>query len=148
MEILYDAEVVFYGFQQCFSNTAHWVFAMKYWCVAKKLQLLETKQDPDKFNAMFLWIFWIGVGLNVMSGLMIAFIPLILSLPWWSSYNLAGQLMQLCIFISCGFLIDAFRLLSKQKPQNQSISKRQASLLSIAFGVFGTAILISDIAIY
>ena len=113
---------------------------MKYWSVAKKLQLLETNQDPEKFNKMFLWIFWVGLGLNVISGLLIVVSPFIYKLYF------VGNLMQLCIFLSCGFLIDAFRLLSKQKPQNQTISKKQASLLSIAFGAFGTALLVADLA--
>jgi hypothetical protein len=119
---------------------------MKYWSVAKKLQLLETNQDPEKFNSMFMWIFWVGFGLNVISGLLIVVIPFIYKLPWFFWYLLVCQLMQLCIFLSCGFLIDAFRLLSKQKPQNQAISKKQASLLSIAFGAFGTALLVAYIA--
>ena len=57
-------------------------------------------------------------------------------------------MMYLVIFLSCGFLVDAFRLLSKQKPQKQAISKMQASLLSIAFLVFGAAILVRDFAFF
>ena len=119
---------------------------MKYWSVAKKLQLLETNQDPEKFNTMFLWIFWVGLGLNVMSGLLAIGVIFVRTLPWSSSYIWFLNLMQLCIFLSCAFLIDAFRLLSRQKPQNQAISKKQASLLSIAFGAFGTALLVADLA--
>ena len=55
-------------------------------------------------------------------------------------------MMYLVIFLSCGFLVDAFRLLSKQKLQKQAISKKQASLLSIAFLVFGTALLVDGFA--
>jgi hypothetical protein len=40
--VFYDAAYVFNGLKYCFSNTVHWVFAMKYWSVAKKLQLLES----------------------------------------------------------------------------------------------------------
>ena len=121
---------------------------MKYWSVAKKLQLLETNQDPEKFNTMFMWIFWVGLGLNVMSGLLAIGVIFVRKLPWSSSYIWFLNLMQLCIFLSCGFLIDAFRLLSKQKPQNQAISKKQASLLSISFGAFGAALLVADLANY
>ena len=121
---------------------------MKYWSVAKKLQLLETNQDPEKFNTMFLWIFWVGLGLNVMSGLLIIGDIFTYKLPWVFWYLLAINLMQLCIVVSCGFLFDAFRLLSRQKPQNQVISKKQTSLLSIAFGAFGTAFLVANLANY
>jgi len=55
-------------------------------------------------------------------------------------------MMILANFISCGFLVDAFRLLSKQKPQEQAISKMQASLLSIAYLVFEIAFLVADTA--
>ncbi len=121
---------------------------MKYWSVAKKLQLLETNQDPEKFNKMFLWIFWVGFGLNVISGLLIVGEIFTYKLSWYSSYLWLTHLTELCIIISCGFLFDAFRLLSKQKPQNQAISKKQTSLLSIAFGAFGTALLVADLANY
>ena len=121
---------------------------MKYWSVAKKLQLLETNKDPEKFNTTFQWIFWTGLVLNVISGLLIICYIFIRKLAWSSSYLWLINVMQLCIFISCGFLIDAFRLLSRLKPQNQAISKKQASLLSIAFGAFGAALLVADLANY
>lgn len=77
-----------------------------------------------------------------MSGLVI--IGAVFTKNVW--YLFVVNFMQLCIFLSCGFLIDAFRLLSKLKPESQTISKKQASLLSIAFGAFGTAFLVSDLA--
>jgi len=53
--------------------------------------------------------------------------------------------MQTCIFISCGFLFDAFRLLKKFKKENQAISKKQTAFLSFAFGVFGISIVFEEI---
>jgi hypothetical protein len=118
----------------------HWVFAMKYWGVAKKLQLLETNQDPDKFNLVFQRIFWVGFVLNVMSGIL-------LGVPYFVVwYNWFVNLIQICIFFSCGFLIDAFRLLSKLKSREKSISKKQAALLSFAFGAFGASLMIKGLA--
>ncbi len=118
----------------------HWVFAMKYWSVAKKLQLLETNQDPDKFNLVFQWIFWVGFVLNVISGILYG-------VPYYATwYNWLVNLMQLCIFVSCGFMIDAFRLLSKLKSRGQSISKKQAAMISIAFGAFGASFFIKHLA--
>lgn len=84
----------------------HWVFAMKYWGVAKKLQLLETNQDPDRFNVVFKYIFWFGFALNVISGLIFFGIPFF---GRW--YEILCNVLQLVIFVSCGFLIDAFRLM-------------------------------------
>jgi hypothetical protein len=55
--------------------------------------------------------------------------------------------MQSCIFVSCGFLIDAFRILSKKKEENQVISKKLVTLLSIAFGGVGISVFVSFIAL-
>jgi len=44
---------------------------MKYWSVAKKMQLLDTNKDPEKFNTMFLWIFWVGFVVNFIPGLLL-----------------------------------------------------------------------------
>ncbi len=43
----YRVYYAFDGIMACSSNTVHWVFAMKYWGVAKKLKLLDEKHDPE-----------------------------------------------------------------------------------------------------
>jgi hypothetical protein len=79
--------------------------------------------------------------LNVISGLIV--IGKLFAGAWiYWIYNV----MQLCILVSCGFLIDAFRLLSKLKSSEQSISKKQAAILSFAFGAFGASSLIKDLS--
>ena len=59
------------GIELCFTFAVHWVFSMKYWSVAKKMQLLDTNKDPEKFNTMFLWIFWVGFVVNFIPGLLL-----------------------------------------------------------------------------
>ena len=44
---------------------------MKYWSVAKKLQLIESNSDHEKFNTLFQWIFWVGVVLNASAGILL-----------------------------------------------------------------------------
>ena len=83
---------------------------MKYWSVAKKLQLIESNMDADRFNHKFAIIFWVGIVLNATAGL-VSGVP-DLDKSWFIWFD---NVMQLCIFVSCGFLIDAFRLLSKLK---------------------------------
>jgi hypothetical protein len=43
-------------------------------------------------------------------------------------------------------MIDAFRLLSKLKSREQSISKKQAALICIAFVAFGVSFFIKHLA--
>lgn len=66
-----DINYEFYGLQQVFSNTVHWVFAMKYWGVAKRFQLHKNNENPDKFNMTFQVIFWMGFVLNAAVGSLI-----------------------------------------------------------------------------
>lgn len=56
--------------------------------------------------------------------------------------------MQVCILVSCGFMIDAFRLLAKEKRENEVISKSIVTFLSIAFGAFGLALVLNDLSAF
>jgi hypothetical protein len=87
-------------------NVVHWIFAMKYWVLACKLQALHNNLDPHQHNKRFQVIYVVGLIINVVAGvayacpaelaLVIAFIVLPL---------------QICILISCVLLADAFRRL-------------------------------------
>ncbi len=41
------AELALEALFECCINTVHWVFALKYWSVAQRLQLLKLNQDPN-----------------------------------------------------------------------------------------------------
>jgi hypothetical protein len=85
---------------------------MKYWGVSRKLWLVEAKKDTEKFYSMLSWIFWIGFTCNSIAGL--SYIgALFVKEDWY--YYFVNFSTPLCILVSCGFLIDAFRMLSKQK---------------------------------
>ena len=114
LQLYRHINLVFESITQCSANTVHWVFAMKYWGVAQKLSLLETNQDVEKFNLKFSLIFWIGFAFNFTAGLL--FIGVLFVKRIWFFLTVTG--MQACIFVSCGFLIDAFRMLSKQKADH------------------------------
>jgi hypothetical protein len=47
------------------SDVVHWVFAMKYWTLACKLELVKNGEDPAKQNALQMTIFVIGLILNI-----------------------------------------------------------------------------------
>jgi Mg2+ and Co2+ transporter CorA len=57
---------------------------------------------------VFQVIFWVGFVINAVAGLLMgvnfSFVP-------WKNYDLLAIFAQDLIFVSCGFLIDAFRLL-------------------------------------
>ncbi len=135
---------IFSGISQSCATAVHWVFAMKYWSVAKKLQLLESNQNPEKFNSLFMWIFWIGLLINLAFGYLIY--GTVITVAWFIWMT---SLMQfLCILLSCVFLIDAFRLLKKFRQEHQAFSKRQVGLLSLAFGAFGISGVIFQITFF
>jgi hypothetical protein len=90
---------------------------MKYWGVAQKLWLVEAKKDTEKFYLKLSWIFWIGFTLNFLAGLCLLSIGVLIVKEDWY-YIFFNCSMALCIFVSCGFLVDAFRMLSKQKAQH------------------------------
>jgi len=56
----------------------------EYWSVAKKMQVLFINQDPDKFNPMFLWIFWVGFLVNLIPGLLLIGEIFVHKLAWYS----------------------------------------------------------------
>ena len=117
---------------------------MKYWGVAQKLWLLEAKQDAEKFNLKLSWIFWIGFTFNFIAGLL-AIGVLFVKEDWY--YFFVDCSMPLCIFVSCGFLIDAFRILSTKKAVHQVVSKKLATLLSFSFGAYGVALMVYILAL-
>ena len=105
--------------------------------------MLEANQDVEKFNLKFSLIFWIGFAFNFTAGLL--FIGVLFVKEDWYYYFVDGSI-PLCIFVSCGFLIDAFRILSTKKAVHQAVSKKLAMLLSIAFGAYGVALMVFILA--
>ena len=40
-----------------------WIFALKYWSLSLKLQLIQTKQDQNRLNTLFLVLLYSGLSL-------------------------------------------------------------------------------------
>lgn len=49
-------------------NEVHWIFAIKYWSLAAKLELIKKGQDPDKFDRRFQIYMWCGVAITLVIG--------------------------------------------------------------------------------
>jgi hypothetical protein len=56
-------------FESCI-NTVHWVFALKYWSVAQRLQLIRLKQNPKEYDERNRCILIVGIVFNIIGGLM------------------------------------------------------------------------------
>ena len=49
-------------------NASHWIFTMKYWVLACKLELLSNKQNPDTKNRLYSYIYYSGLVFNIVCG--------------------------------------------------------------------------------
>ena len=50
-------------------NAIHWIFAMQYWVLARKLKLIKNKQDPLTNSKLYTIVYYIGLALNVICGI-------------------------------------------------------------------------------
>jgi len=123
-------------------NTVHWIFAMKYWSLSYKVQLLKLNRDPDVFNRQFTVALLIGICLNMLSAL---FNNLA------SSSKLALEAQKLTItalvfttplYVSFAILLDAFRRFRNTKSSEQVINNLNVIALSFAFLVYAFGITI------
>jgi hypothetical protein len=46
-------------------NSVHWIFALKYWTLSFKVQLMKQGRDPDVYNRLFIGLFIVGILFNV-----------------------------------------------------------------------------------
>jgi hypothetical protein len=106
---------------------------MKYWVLAYRLQLIQKGTGKDSDKMFISVIYYIGLVINIVSGLVYG-IPIF---KGWIYITI--QLMQLCILISCAFLIDAFKRLRQVKSTDQVISSKPVALLILSFGAYGLA---------
>jgi hypothetical protein len=106
---------------------------MKYWVLAYRLELIQKGTGKGSDKIFITAIYYIGLVVNIVSGLIYG-IPI---LEGW--IYIIIQLMQLCILVSCAFLIDAFKRLRRVKSSDQVISSKPVVLLIISFGAYGLA---------
>jgi hypothetical protein len=53
----------------CYYNS-HWIFALKYWTLAYKIEKLKSGQDPDRKNSRFTVVMLAGIILNTASAIL------------------------------------------------------------------------------
>lgn len=57
-------------FGLCVYNVVHWIFGLKYWSLAFKVEQIKTNKNPDKLNRRLTLVFWAGVLLNLLCALL------------------------------------------------------------------------------
>jgi hypothetical protein len=58
------------------TEIVHWLFAIKYWSVAVKMELLTQNKDLDTHNKLFYFLFWAGIAINLTGGFLDGFVDL------------------------------------------------------------------------
>ena len=114
MNRLLITAIAFAGLNTAIFNCVHWIFALKYWSVACKLQFLQNRDDPDKFVTTYTIIYYVGLIINILTGLFQA----LFDLGHKRSNGILSIVFQIGVIFSCGFLGDAFRRL--KMIQNES----------------------------
>ena len=52
----------------------HWVFVVKYWSIACKIELIMKHENADRLNPRFVTLYAGGILLNTVSGVLFAFL--------------------------------------------------------------------------
>ena len=103
--------------------------------------MIQNRKDPNTNNKLYACVYYIGLAFNVICGV-------VFGLPRYRIKWLldVAQVAQLCILISCGFLVDAFHKMYRLKGSNKIIKRKHVVLLFVSFGLYGLiqiAVLIS-----
>jgi len=96
----------------------HWIFSMKYWSIACRLELITKGENPDKLKQRFSVLNVNGIVLNILAAVGESFIG-----------NPEKPVMEKIIFIvqgvsvlapivSCCFLADAFTRFKKVREED------------------------------
>ena len=104
-------------------NVAHWVFALKYWTLACKIERIKRGEDSEKQSKKYMIFLTIGVILNVTSAIICKFALLSKRLGGESLRGTSwGLIFTLPLFVSWLLLSDAFRRFKNTKRSEQTIN--------------------------
>ncbi len=114
-----------------------WSFAVKYWIVAKKLELFRSEIRIESKKNLFSCILFGGAAVIVVSS-MIALIPEILLFYKIISDPLIAMLPTvlvcvLTLLLSVGFLIDGFIRMVKVLSEGECINRKLIAVISFAY---------------
>lgn len=98
---------------EVFVDVVHWVFAIKYWSLSVKLELIKSGQNVDKNNTLFTIFYVVGIVMNVAAGIFVGSFKLSKSQNVNSILSIVGIFI---VLITCFVLIDAYRRFAKSSP--------------------------------
>jgi hypothetical protein len=127
------------------SDVAHWVFAVKYWVLSCQLEMIYKRDDPSKSKTKFQVIFVVGIVLNVIAGVVTALSGNPSKNKLYKALSISKSVFTIPLIVSCCFLGDAFRRLTKIKMPYQMINKSQVAALSFAFGTFALGMILLQV---
>jgi len=107
--------------------------------------MLYKRQDPNKSQTKFQIIFVIGIVVNVIAGVVTALTGNPANTVRYKALSISKSIFTLPLVVSCCFLGDAFRRLTKIRMPNQMINKRQVAALSAAFGTFALGMVLLQV---
>lgn len=139
MERMRNAEIVFVVISLSTLTQVHWVFAMKYWSLSYKLQLIQSGRNTDHMTRTFNIIFFSVAALQIASCITGSWVFI-------TDYQMGGNkkrwleitafLLTFLLPIPCLFLLDAFRRMGKVKSPDTIISTKTVVLHSFAYLTF------------
>ena len=59
------------SFSFAFSYSALWIFAIKYWDLSLKLELIQKKDNINKYEKRSALVFWVGLAFCILAGICI-----------------------------------------------------------------------------
>ncbi len=94
-------------------DVVHWVFAIKYWSLSVKLELIKSGQNVDKNNTLFTIFYVVGIVINVAAGIFVGFFKLSKNKDVTQMLSFVGIFI---VLLTCLVLIDAYRRFAKASP--------------------------------
>lgn len=121
-------------------NSVHWIFALKYWTLSFKVQLMKQGRDPDVYNRLFIGLFIVGILFNVWSAL-INTLSYSSKLAMESKQlTIAALVFTVTLYVSFAVLFDAFRRFRNIKTSEQVIKNMNVFALSFTFFLYAIGI--------
>ena len=120
------------------SYLVHWIFAMKYWSLSIKYELVTQGKDPDKDNKKLMVLLITGVIINILA----AITETRLKLEQYTVFAVFNFLLQLCLLASCGLLYNAFSRFKRYTNVEQILNPKTVRNHYVAFFSFALSILI------
>ena len=114
----------------------YWVFSVKFWSIAFKIELAIQEKDTQQYNKPISALFFGGIAVIIVSGGITAD---------WQAEVLLGKdssllfgfsiIFYLIMIVSCAVIFDALCRLARTKVQNKTISTQAVVFFSLCYAI-------------